>query len=91
MNEPLSVTYVKNAMILLKAEQRSSLRLHEVYARLHRLEVRAGFADFLGNPFLQTALSILEKFSSNYRIKEAIKLLREAGEEAEKESKKKRR
>jgi hypothetical protein len=57
---------------------------------LKKTSIEAGIIDFLANPFVRSALGILEKFQSNKRISEAIKLLKEAGEEEEKEVKKKK-
>ncbi len=93
MSEPLSTIYYRNALTLLKAERRNYKRVNDVYVRLGRIEVRAGVEDWLGNPFISTALSILEKLTSNYKIKQAVQLLKEAATESKKESesKKKRR
>ncbi len=43
--------------------------------------IRAGVEDFLANPFVQTALSILRSFGKNYKVNQAIKLLEEAGKD----------
>lgn len=80
--------YVSNALTLLKQSQRVHKDVHLAYKRLNALHVKAGLEDFLTNPFISTAMSILKTFSTNYKIKQAIKLLQEAGEEAKKKKKK---
>jgi hypothetical protein len=68
-----------------KAPRRLDRQIDRAYRMLARYQLKAGLEDFLANPFVRTALSILRKFSSsNYRIEQAIKLLEEAGEEAKK-------
>ena len=68
-----------NALKLISMERRRARRIDQVYRMMARHNLQAGVVDWLANPFIQTALSILERFSANYRIKEAVKLLREAG------------
>lgn len=80
-----------NALRLLAMERRKARRIDHVYRVLSRHYLEAGIVEWLANPFIRTALVILEKFQADYRIKEAIKLLREAGEEASKAPKKKGR
>ena len=89
MSEPLEVVYYRNAMRLLAAERRRDRRINEIYCRLRGHEVKAELSDWLANPFVRTALLILEKFQGSYKISQAIKLLREAGEEAQATKKKK--
>jgi hypothetical protein len=83
MSESLAQVLYANAIKILATERRSHRRVDEVYRILARRNVSAGLENWLYNPFIKTALSILEKFSGNYKIKEAIKLLQEAGKEAE--------
>lgn len=73
-----------NAVKILALERRTARRVDEAYRILAKRNVSASMEDWLVNPFVKTAISILEKFASNYRIKEALKLLQAAGEEAEK-------
>ncbi len=84
MNENISQTLYANAVKILALERRTARRVDEAYRILARRNVAAAIEDWLVNPFVKTAISILEKFSNNYRIKEALKLLQAAGEEAEK-------
>lgn len=88
MNELAQVCYA-NAMELLRQERRSSRRVNAAYKTLQKNHIQAGAESWLANPFVRTALSILQSLSGNYKIKEAIKLLKEAGTEAEAASKKK--
>ncbi len=78
---------MNNALTLLKSSQRAHKDVHLTYKRLNTIYVRGGLADFLSNPFISTAMSILKTFSTNYKIQQAIKLLQEAGEEAKKKKK----
>ena len=86
----LAKTYYDNALTLLKQERRSSRRVNAAYKVLLQNHIQAGAVEWLANPFVRTALSILQSLSGNYKIKEAIKLLKEAGCEAEVENKKKK-
>jgi len=88
MQNTLATVYIRNALELIRQEQRTSREIHQVYSGLQKRLVKAdksvsgGFAEnFLSNPFISTALGILEKFSGNYKIKQALKLLKEAGAE----------
>ena len=83
MSESLPQVLYANAIKILALERRSAKRIDQAYRILARRNMSAGLEDWLYNPFVKTALSILEKFSKNYRIKEALKLLKAAGEEAE--------
>ncbi len=74
--------YYANALRLLASERRLARRVDEVYRILQKNHIQAGLADWLGSPFIGTALTILETFQSNYKIKQAIRLLKEAGKEA---------
>jgi len=87
MSESLQELYVKNALRFIKAERRSARKVNEAYLMLSRCNIQAGLVDWLANPYLRTALSILEKFTGNYKIQQAVKLLREAGEDQEKVTK----
>lgn len=80
--EELSYVFYSNALKLIASERRTSRRIDEVYRILARHNVQAGLADWLSNPFIRTALQILRKFTDNYKIREATRLLYEAGEEA---------
>lgn len=82
--------FAKNALDLLEPMATTSPELAKAYLLLRKTSIEAGIIDFLANPFVRSALGILEKFQSNKRISEAIKLLKEAGEEEEKEVKKKK-
>jgi hypothetical protein len=94
---PLSQVLLDNALNILKQERRSSRRVNAAYNVLRQSKgrplvagkVTGGVVDWLANPFVRTALSILQSLSSNYKIREAIKLIKEAGMEAEEEAKKK--
>jgi len=91
--------FYRNAMAFLAQERRSSKRINAAYKTLlehertpaEPTEVRAGAVEWLANPFVRTALSILQSLSGNYKIREAIKLLKEAGAEAEAEEEKKKK
>lgn len=89
--ETLPQILYSNALNILAMERRTARRVDEAYRILARRNLNAGLEDWLYNPFVKTALSILQKFSGNYRIKEALKLLQAAGEEAEKANKPGRR
>jgi hypothetical protein len=95
MTKDLAYVYYSNAIKLLATERRKSQRIDKVYRMLARHNVQAGLADWLANPFIRTALQILKKFTDNYKIREATRLLYEAGEEAtaasEAEAKKKKK
>jgi len=89
--------YHLTALKILRLELASQPELEPVLEALGHKEletrIQAGVEDFLANPFVQTALSILKNLSKNYKIGQAIKLLEEAGkdyEEAERKKKKKR-
>lgn len=84
MSETTAQVLYANAVKILALERRTARRVDKAYRVLARHNVNAAVEDWLVNPFVKTALSILEKFSGNYRIKEALKLLKAAGEEAEK-------
>lgn len=88
MSEQAKVFY-DNALELLRQERRSSSRVNAAYKTLTRNHIEAGAETWLANPFVRTALSILQSLSGNYKIREAIRLLKEAGTEAETASKKK--
>lgn len=85
----LSKVYYNNALALLAGERRKSRRINAAYTALKRNDIHAAGVDWLANPFVRTALSILQSLSGNYKVREAIKLLKEAGAEAEAEEKKK--
>jgi hypothetical protein len=82
--------YYDNAVEFLRQERRSHRRVNAAYTILKKNNIEAGAVEWLANPFVRTALSILQSLSGNYKIKEAIKLLKEAGSEAEAETKKKK-
>lgn len=83
MPETLPSILYANALKLLGTERRVAKRIDEAYRILARNRVHGAVEDWLQNPFVSTALGILEKFgTSNYKIKQAIQLLREAGKEA---------
>jgi len=82
--ESLQQIFYQNALKLLAQERRKARRIDGAYRTLARRNMRGSLEDWLYNPFVKTAISILSKFSSNYKIKEALKLLQAAGEEAEK-------
>jgi hypothetical protein len=90
MSVEMSRLYYANAVKILAGERRSARQIDHAWRILNSHNIPAGMVDWLTNPFVRTALGILEKFQSNYKVKEAIKLLKEAGEEAkqEKESRK---
>lgn len=68
-----------------KCPRRLDRQIDRAYRMLARHQLKAGLEDFLANPFVRTAMSILRKFSAgNYRIQQALNLLEEAGEEARK-------
>jgi arsenate reductase-like glutaredoxin family protein len=79
-----------NAVKILATERRSSQRVNAAYRILQKNNIEAGVVDWLSNPFIRTALSILQSMSGSYKVKEAIRLLKEAGTEAEDEQKKKK-
>jgi hypothetical protein len=76
--------YYRNALNFLKGERRKAKRIDEAYRKLNRFNLAGGFVDFLANPFIRSAISILEKFTGNYKVKEALRLLKEAGQESKK-------
>ncbi len=82
--ESLPQVLYSNALKILATERRTAQRVDKAYRVLARRNLSAGMEDWLVNPFVKTAISILEKFTSNYKIREALKLLQAAGEEAEK-------
>ena len=90
---PTNVFYL-NARNLIKSELEAQPGLAPALAALESAQAQPGIAagveDFLANPFIQTALSILRSFSKNYKIGQAIKLLEEAGKD-EQESQRKAR
>ena len=85
----LSQVYFDNALCLLASERRSSRRVNAAYQTLKKNQVTAGIEDWMTNPFVRTALSILQSLSGSYKVREAIRLLKAAGTEAEAEKKKK--
>jgi len=87
----LSYVFYVNALKLIAAERRRSRRIDEVYRMLARHNVQADLVDWLSNPFIKMAMKLLRNFGSNYKIGQAIKLLEEAGEEAEASKSKKKR
>ena len=87
MSDYARVCYT-NALELLRQERRSSRRINAAYQTLKQNSIEAGIVDWLSNPFVRTALSILQSLQGNYKVREAIKLLKEAGSEAESEKKK---
>ena len=87
MSDYARVCYA-NALELLRQERRSSRRINAAYQTLKQNSIEAGIVDWLSNPFVRTALSILQSLQGNYKVREAIKLLKEAGSEAESEKKK---
>lgn len=99
MSQVRTNIFYRNAMALLAKERRSSRRVNAAYKILLRNErefrpatvVQAGAIEWLANPFVRTALSILQSLSGNYKIREAIKLLKEAGAEEEAEAEKKKK
>jgi hypothetical protein len=86
----LAKVFYDNALGLLRQERRTSSRVNAAYRTLQKNHIEAGAVEWLANPFVRTALSILQSLSGNYKVREAIKLLKEAGSEAEAESKKKK-
>jgi len=94
----LAQVYVTNALNLLCAAtpaapgvkgQKCPRRLHRdidrAYRMLARHHLQGSLEDFLANPFVRTALSILRRFTGgNYKIQQAVALLEEAGKEATK-------
>lgn len=95
MNQGLGKVYWDNALKLLAEAAAEEPGVNEaVKVLLHRdLEagIQAGIVDFLSNPFIQTALTILETFQKNYKVGQAIKLLKEAGKEFEEEESRKKK
>ncbi len=89
--ESLSQIYYANAIKMIASERRSSKQIDDVYRILVRHNMQADLTDWLANPFIRTALQILRKFTDNYKIREATRLLYEAGEEAKTELSKKKR
>lgn len=85
----LSKIYVKNALALLGNEE--DPRAKEAISLLTQSNIQAGLVDWLANPFVRSAMSILNMMQGNPKVKQAIKLLTEAGEEEEKASKKKKK
>lgn len=87
--------YWDNALKLLAEAAGEEPRVNEAVKVLLHQELEtgivAGIEDFLSNPFIQTALSILETFQKNYKVGQAIKLLKEAGKEFEEETRKKKK
>jgi len=84
VSEKLHQVLYSNALKILATERRTAKRIDDVYRTLARHNMRASMDEWLYNPFVKTALGILERFSSNYKIREALKLLQAAGDEAEK-------
>ena len=78
-------------MALLNAERRRAGRVNAAYKLLSKTPIQAGVEDWLTNPFVRTAMTILKGLSSNYKIRQAIQLLTEAGKDAEEEASKKKR
>ena len=74
--------YYRNALAILEAE--ADPRIAVAYKLLRSVPVTAGIEDWILNPFVSTALSILKKFSS-YKVQQAIKLIEEAATEAREE------
>lgn len=86
-----------NALRILHDEAEATPRLRSALVALEHPQlqrgIRAGLEDFLANPFVQTAMSILRTFGKNYKVNQAVKLLEEAGKdyaEEQRKSKKKR-
>lgn len=84
MSQTLAQVFYDNALKMLASERRKAQRIDKAYRTLARRNVHGGLEEWLYNPFVKTAMSILEKFTDNYKIREALKLLQAAGEEAEK-------
>jgi hypothetical protein len=86
--------YLANAIKLIASERRKAQRVNRLYYKLigkiqkDPTNIQAGMIDLLSNPFIKSAISILEKFESNYKLREAAKLIKQAITEHE-ESKKK--
>ncbi len=77
----LADVYYRNAMNLIHGERRAAKRIDHAYRILVNLgagDVKGSISDWLKNPFAETAVKILEKFEENYRVREALKLLKEA-------------
>jgi len=87
-SQSLSEILYVNAIRILAKERRLAGRVNEAYGLLTghgiRASVHAGIEDWLSNAFVMSAMTILEKFSGNYRVREALALLKEAGAEARK-------
>ena len=84
----LSEVYYKNALALLSSERRKAGRINAAYKLLSKTPINAAVEDWLTNPFVRTALTILKGLSSNFKVREAIRLLSEAGKEQENAKKK---
>lgn len=82
--------YAKNALAILEPLATTDKELARAYLLLKQQRVEAGFVDFLANPFVRSAMGILEMLMGNPKVKQAVSLLREAGKEAEEEEKKKK-
>lgn len=87
----LAEIYYTNALAILRTERRKAARVNAAYKLLTKTPITAGVEDWLQNPFVKTALTILQALTGNWRVREAIKLLKAAGEEAEQEARKTKR
>ncbi len=85
----LSEVLAKNALAVLEPIAAEDKDVARAYLMLRQQRVEAGLVDFLANPFVRSAMGILEMLVGNAKVREAVKLLKEAGKEAEEEKKKK--
>ncbi len=82
LKNELVYIYYANAIKLIASERRAHRSIDQAYRILVQHNMQADLTDWLSNPFIRTALQILRKFTDNYKIREATRLLYEAGEEA---------
>jgi hypothetical protein len=73
-----------NALVLLSSERRRARQIDQAWRILcnHNARIYGGLVEWLANPFFHTAIKILRKFTNNYKIRQALKLLDEAAEES---------
>ena len=81
MSASLATAYYNNAMAFLKTERRKAARVNAAYRLLQKNSITASAEDWLKNPFVRTALKILQGLTTNPKVRESLRLLKEAGEE----------
>jgi hypothetical protein len=83
--------YLKNAIDVLEPLATTDKEIARAYLSLKALTIQGGVLDFLANPFIRSAIGILEMMQGNPKIKQALSLLQEAGKEEEEAKKKKKK